>query len=132
MKKRKRSNKVYRSNYEVKVANTIQVDFEYETLKVQYIKPAKPSTYKPDFILKNGIIVEAKGLFTASDRKKHLLVKEQNPDLDIRFLFQNPNQTLSKKSRTTYADWCNKNGFTWAKGPQVPLEWQNQRIKRES
>ena len=44
--------------------------------------------YKPDFILNNGIIVEAKGWFKPTDRVKHLLVQEQYPDLDIRFYFK--------------------------------------------
>ena len=44
--------------------------------------------YKPDFVLNNGIIIEAKGWFKARDRVKHLLIQEQYPELDIRFCFR--------------------------------------------
>lgn len=70
----------------------------------------------------SGLIVETKGRFTAADRKKHLLIKEQHPDLDIRFLFQRSASRLSKKSKTTYADWCRKHGFQFA-DKVVPEEW---------
>ena len=33
--------------------------------------------YKPDFVLNNGIIIEAKGWFRPRDRVKHLLIKDQ-------------------------------------------------------
>ena len=46
--------------------------------------------------------------------KKHLLVREQNPDIDIRFLFVNANNKLNKSSKTTYGAWCDKNKILWA------------------
>lgn len=72
------------------------VPFEYETLKLKYEMPATVHTYTPDFKLPNGIIIETKGIFDADDRKKHLLVKAQHPDLDIRFVFTNSKQRLTK------------------------------------
>lgn len=92
----------------------------YEDCKVMYVGQVK--TYLPDFILPNGIIVEAKGYFDASDRTKHLQIKQQHPGLDIRFVFSNPKGRLSKRSRTTYGDWCRKHGFLYAKGV-IPDEW---------
>lgn len=68
------------------------------------------------------LVIETKGRFTATDRKKHLLIKAQHPDLDIRFLFQRSASRLSKKSKTTYADWCRKHGFQFA-DKVVPDEW---------
>lgn len=47
-------------------------------------------------MLDNGILIEIKGYFTATDRKKHLLVKEQNPELDIRFVFGNSKNRIHK------------------------------------
>jgi hypothetical protein len=79
--------------------------------------------------LDNGIFVETKGRFTASDRAKHILVKEQHPNLDIRFVFTNPNQRISKRSKTTYADWCDKNGFKYAHA-LVPVEWIKEKPKK--
>lgn len=67
----------------------------------------------------------------AADRKKHLLVKIQHPDLDIRFVFSNPNAKLRKGSPTTYADWCKKNGFLYA-GKTVPLEWVQEKPNKKS
>lgn len=94
----------------------------YETLTIPYEKPASMHKYKPDFPLPNGIIVETKGRFVTADRQKHKLIKQQHPHLDIRFVFSNPNTRISKQSKTTYAMWCEQNGFKYAKG-SVPAEW---------
>ena len=63
-----------------------------------------------------------KGRFVLEDRKKHLLVKQQHPELDIRFVFSNSKNKINKKSKTTYADWCEKNGFKYA-DKVIPDEW---------
>jgi Phage endonuclease I len=102
-----------------------RIKVEYETEKVNYIIPASYHTYKPDFKLPNGIRVETKGRFVLADRKKHLLVKQQNPTLDIRFVFTNSKNKINKKSKTTYADWCDKNGFKYA-DKVIPDEWFNE------
>jgi len=94
--------------------------YEYEKQKIPYIP--KPKTYTPDFVLDNGVIIETKGRFTASDRAKHLLIKKQHPDLDIRFVFTNSRQKISKRSPTTYAQWCEKHGFQYAES-LIPKEW---------
>ena len=101
------------------------IKVEYETEKVNYTIPASSHTYKPDFKLPNGIRVETKGRFVLTDRKKHLLVKEQNPTLDIRFVFTNSRNKINKKSKTTYADWCEKYGFKYA-DKVIPDEWFNE------
>lgn len=95
---------------------------QYESFKIPYVIPASNHTYTPDFQLPNGIIIETKGRFVASDRKKHMLVKKQHPDMDIRFVFQNAKGRINKGSKTTYADWCKKNGFLFAE-KQIPYEW---------
>jgi hypothetical protein len=58
----------------------------------------------------------------AADRKKHLLVKEQNPNMDIRFVFSNSKNKITKKSKTTYGDWCEKNGYKYS-DKIIPNEW---------
>ena len=98
---------------------------EYESEKVSYTIPASEHTYNPDFKLPNGIRVETKGRFVLADRKKHLLVKEQHPELDIRFVFTNSKNKINKKSKTTYADWCEKNGYKYA-DKTIPEEWFNE------
>lgn len=114
----------YRSGLEKDVADELTekgVDFEYETKKIKWVDH-KIRKYTPDFILSNGIIVETKGRFVAADRVKHLKIKEQYPDLDIRFVFSNPNAKLSKASNTTYAQWCRRHGFQYHY-QTIPQDW---------
>lgn len=115
----------FRSGLEERIAQELLeqgVPFEYETQTIEYTKPAKKAKYTPDFILGNGIIIETKGRFLTADRQKHLLIKAQHPDIDIRFVFSNSNSKISKKSSTTYAMWCEKNGFKYSDG-FIPREW---------
>lgn len=98
----------------------------YEIKKIPFVQPEKNRNYTPDFWLPNGIIVETKGVFTVQDRQKHLLIKEQYPDLDLRFVFSNSKNKLRKGSKTTYADWCNKYGFIFA-DQLIPEEWINEK-----
>lgn len=101
----------------------------YESRYLTYKIPESVHKYTPDFILSNGIIIEAKGLFEADDRKKHLLIKQQYPHLDIRFVFSNPRNKLYKGSKTTYADWCDKYGFKYA-SKTIPPAWFKERKKK--
>lgn len=94
----------------------------YETQTIRYEKPASQHRYTPDFTLPNGIIIETKGIFDAEDRKKHLLIREQRPDLDIRFVFSNAKAKIYKGSKTTYADWCDKHDFLY-NHKTIPKEW---------
>lgn len=100
------------------------VAFAYEgTLnKIKYFKPITYHTYLGDFLLENGIIIETKGRLTTENRKKHKYIKEQHPDLDIRFLFSNANNKLHKDRQTRYRDWCDKQGFMWA-NKIIPQAW---------
>ena len=98
------------------------VPVRYEDEVIRYTKPERVSKYTPDFRLPNKIIVETKGRFVTADRQKHIMVQQQHPDLDIRFVFSNPNTRISKKSKTTYAMWCEKHGFQYAKG-LIPEAW---------
>tara|TARA_R100001463_G_scaffold132440_5_gene193148 strand:- start:2859 stop:3287 length:429 start_codon:yes stop_codon:yes gene_type:complete len=122
----------YRSGLEKKVADELTrlgVDFQYEPPGwVQYNKPT--SKYKLDFLLPNGIIVETKGQFLSSDRSKHKLIKEQNPNLEIRFVFSNSKTKIGSKSKTTYAMWCERFGFEYA-DRSVPTSWLHEELKPE-
>ena len=114
----------YRSGLEDVISKDLKdrgVDFGYETVKIKW-KLVENKTYTPDFILPNGIIIESKGRFVPDDRKKHLKVREQNPDLDIRFVFSNSRNKIRKGSKTTYAMWCEKNNFLYA-DKRIPDEW---------
>ena len=116
---------IYRSSFEAQLAEQIAqagLPIQYESQKLHYEFPAVRKIYRPDFILPNGILIEAKGLFTAADRKKLLAVRECNPGIDLRIVLQYPNTLLRKGSPTRYADWCDKNGFLWA-AKWIPEEW---------
>lgn len=121
----------FRSGLEVDVARQLKdagVDAQYESTRLAYIKPATPSTYTPDFILPNGIIVETKGRFVTADRQKHVLLKKQHPDLDIRFVFSRSATRISKASKTTYAAWCDKHGFLYA-DKRIPKAWLDEPVQ---
>lgn len=124
----------FRSGLEDDVAQMLTeagIPFTYEKTKIRYIKPASEHQYTPDFVLDNGIIVETKGRFLVADRKKHLLIKRQHPELDIRLVFSNSKQKLAKGSHTTYAAWCEKNGFLYA-DKTIPEHWLNEKRKKVS
>ncbi len=117
----------YRSKFELKVAADLgkrKVDFQYEKISFDYVP--KIRNYTPDFYLpESKIYIETKGRLTTNDRVKHLLIKEQHPDLDIRFVFVNANNKISRTSKTTYANWCDRHKFLWAES-LVPMEWLNE------
>ena len=115
----------FRSGLEEKVADYLTskgVGFSFETLKVPYVKPETKHIYTPDFILDNGIIIETKGRWLLDDRKKHILIRKQHPNLDIRILFQNANAKIRKGSKTSYADFCEKHGIPYAHR-EIPVAW---------
>lgn len=117
----------YRSGLEDDIAKDLKdrgVEFEYERLKVQW-QLLENKTYTPDFKLPNGIIIESKGRFVQADRKKHLIIQDQHPFLDIRFVFSNSRSKLYKGAKSTYGDWCNKHGFLYA-DKRIPDEWLKQ------
>ena len=117
----------YRSGLEDDIAKDLKdrgVNFEYEKLKVQW-QLLENKTYTPDFKLPNGIIIESKGRFVQADRKKHLIIQDQHPFLDIRFVFSNSRSKLYKGAKSTYGDWCNKHGFLYA-DKRIPDEWLTQ------
>ncbi|WP_159953226.1 hypothetical protein [Rhizobium sp. 18065] len=127
----------FRSGLEATNAGLLRaagIQFEYEKRLIYYIVPRRRASYKPDFVLPNGIILETKGIFDADDRQKHLLIKQQYPDLDIRFVFSRSASTLTKvmkivdgqkirrENPTTYASWCKTHGFLYSdKTP--PIDW---------
>lgn len=119
----------YRSGLEGKVAQqleTLGIKVEYEAYKIPYVIPESNHKYSPDFVLPNGIIIETKGRFVLADRKKHLLLQSQRPELDIRFVFSNSSAKINKGSSTSYADWCIKQGFLFA-DKLIPESWVSEK-----
>ena len=127
---RKHNANRYRSGLEKVVAEFLKQNkknFRYEDLKIEW-KDLRYRTYTPDFILDNGIIVETKGIFDNEDRRKHLAVREQHPELDIRLVFSNARAKLYKGSKTTYAMWCEKNNFLYSHRV-IPPDWLEEKGK---
>ena len=63
----KKSPVTFRSGLEQRIADNLakrKCNFEYEPMSVAYFVTHK---YKPDFVLPNGVIIEAKGYFRYKD-----------------------------------------------------------------
>ena len=113
----------FRSGLEEKVADlmvNLGVDYEYETRTVPY---TISHNYTPDFLLPSGIYLECKGYWDAGDRRKIKAVKEQHPEIDLRMVFQTPFNKISKTSKTTYAQWCDRHSIPWTSFGNIPIEW---------
>jgi hypothetical protein len=103
----------FKSNFEKEVFTYFDKKLQYEPDKIHFTQPAVARTYLPDFKLKEGVYLETKGKLTVEDRKKHLWIKEQHPEITIIFLFMNSTNKLTRKSPTTYAMWAEDNDIPW-------------------
>jgi len=113
----------FRSQLEKNIANLLEqlgVSYLYESEKLSY---TIEHNYTPDFVLPNYKYLEAKGYWSAEDRRKILAVKRDNPDIDLRMIFQSPYNTISKRSKTTYAKWCERHNIPWSSYKDIPIEW---------
>ena len=108
----------YRSMGEVRFAakmKRLNIKFNYESDTLAY--QVNPQKYVVDFTLdvnKNkSIYLEYKGVLDGATRRKMRAVKKCNPDLDIRFVFEKPNNKLYKGAKTRYWEWAERFGFKW-------------------
>jgi hypothetical protein len=87
----------------------------YEENVIKYVMPESLHSYTPDFkpFEKKILYLETKGRWEVSDRKKMLLVVAQHPDKIFIMLFGRALNTITKKSKTTYAIWCDKHHILW-------------------
>lgn len=126
----------FRSGPEELVADQLSaagIRFSYEGMKVPYTIPARDALYSADFPCDGtNIILEVKGAFggkidmvrrSAEVRKKMILLKEQHPELDIRFVFERASTKIYPGSKTTNAQWAADHGFLWADKATVPPAW---------
>ena len=73
----------YKSEAEYQASEQLhkfKIKFEYEPFKIEY-EWREDKKYIPDFVLPNGVILEVKGKFMLEDRKKHLFIKKQHPNM---------------------------------------------------
>ena len=113
----------FKSKLEESVADLLEglgVSYEYEPSRIAY---TIQHHYCPDFVLPNQVYIETKGYWDPKDRRKILAVKKDNPDLDLRMVFQAPYNTINNRSKTTYAQWCERHNIPWASYHNIPLEW---------
>lgn len=121
----------YRSGFEQLMAEGLDaggIDYGYEISKIKYTPPVKVRTYTPDFTLikKDGteMYLETKGYWPAAERTKMKLIKQSNPEADIRIVFQNSKTKIRKGSTTTYAMVAQKLGYLWCDlKVGFPEEW---------
>lgn len=124
----------FRSGLETKTAAALEalgIPVAFETFKLPYTIPETRHYYTPDFLLPNGIIIETKGIFDTADRNKHILIHQEWPELDIRFVFYRASTPLYKGSPTTYADWADQHGFRYA-NRAIPEAWLKERGPKRS
>lgn len=110
------SEKKRRSRLELRFEDILQeygVDYGYEVTKIPYTIPESKHTYTVDWTILNGVLLETKGyLSDHRERNKYVLLKMQHPDLDLRFVFDNPNK-LCGGTKMTHAKWAEKYGFKY-------------------
>ena len=113
----------FRSKLEERVADLLSnlgISYEYESTIVPYVIH---HNYSPDFLLPSGVFLECKGYWAPEDRRKIKAVKKQNPDIEILMVFQSPYNRISKSSKTTYAQWCDRHGIRWSSYQEIPIDW---------
>jgi hypothetical protein len=110
------NNVTVRSKLEIQIAellNENEVTWAYEVTTIPYVVPASNHKYTVDFTVQNGILIEGKGyLSDYAERNKYVLLKQQHPDLDLRFVFANPNK-LCGGTKMPHWKWAEKYGFRW-------------------
>lgn len=144
MPRRKRAVPAYRSKFEERLGAELTragIQFQYEHRPFAISVPTghkcqrceadvyRKSRFTPDFFIGqpkldgyDGWIIEAKGKFTANDRKRLLaLVGTYGMHYKFGILFMRDNK-LSKSSNTRYSDWCKQHGIEYAVGT-FKKEW---------
>ena len=125
------SEKKRRSKLELKFEDillTNKAEYDYEVTKISYIVPESKHVYTVDWTLLNGLLIETKGyLSDHQERTKYVLLKQQYPNLDLRFVFDNPNK-LCGGTKYSHAKWADKWGFKWCsiKDVDVIQSWINE------
>lgn len=105
-----------RSSFEDRIASLLEknkVEYEYEPKdkRLKYSVPSSTHTYTPDFVI-GSKFYETKGYIrTIQERRKYVYIQEQNPDIELIMVFQNPDLPIRKGSKTTYKEWFSKRGI---------------------
>jgi len=110
------SDKKRRSKLELTFEDILKegkAEYDYEVTKINYIVPESKHVYTVDWTLPKNILLETKGYLSDSqERNKYILIKQQFPEIDLRFIFAN-NKKLCGGMKTTHEAWAIKNGFKY-------------------
>ena len=113
-----------------KECDRLNIPWMYEPESFDWFMPSKK--YTPDFKIMRGdrtyFYVEYKGFLWQEDKQKMKAIKEQHPDIDIRFVFANSKspvhgaKTRKNGTKQSHAEWAEAHGFLWAEG-FIPSSW---------
>ena len=86
--------------------------------------------YTPDYKVlgEHPFFIEVKGWMSPEMRRNLLAAVLANPTIPLLIAFQQPNQRISKGSKTTVAQWATKYGIPWAPIPiprDLLMSWAN-------
>ena len=146
MPRRKRKPKhPFRSIYEEDIASELDemgLEWKYEAYSYEYQGPVRKNRarcgacgsktlvydgwYTPDFFVGDSVIIEAKGRFTAADRRKVKAAVDSVPELreKLVMMFMTDNK-LNKSAKKRYSDWCDEQGIDYCVGTKPKEEWFN-------
>ena len=105
----------FRSGFENDVSKQLQpYGFSYEPWQIDYKIERK---YTPDFVYERGgrtYLIECKGYFRSGDTQKYRSIAKCIPEThELIFVLMKPNQKVSKNTKNTMAQWCDKNNILW-------------------
>lgn len=111
------------------ILNDLEIPYTYETTVIPYTIPESLHKYTVDWSFPhNNILIESKGyLSDHAERKKYILIKQQNPEIDLRFVFLDEHK-LCGGMKTTHGEWAKKHGFPYCtiKDYDIIKEWLNE------
>ena len=116
-----------------KILQDNEVEYAYEITKIPYTVPESSHKYVVDWTICNGVMIETKGwLENLTERKKYQLIKEQHPDIDIRFVFANP-QKACGGVKMTHAERAEKFGFKYCSinDKEQIVSWIKERKRKQ-
>jgi hypothetical protein len=123
------SNRKRASKFEEKFEKSLiasGIRYVYEAVKVCFTPPLKTRTKTWDWLITNKSgkmwVAETKGYWERKVRIAETCAIKQNPDVDVRYIFQRAKTPIAKGSKTTYAIWCDKHDILWAEGT-IPSAW---------
>jgi hypothetical protein len=131
VRKKKPSYAPFRSAFEKRVSKKLADSYLYEPAGIR-LDYTISHRYQPDFVhpKSEGILLEVKGYFRdASEARKYVAVKRDNPDIELIFIFNNPDKKAHPNCRPrkdgtvmTLHEWCMKEGFLYYHERELPDE----------